>query len=265
MRVSYQGIAGSYSECAARQLGYEPVSCVTFTDAANMVEEGKVDMALLPIENSTEGGVGEVNDILFHTNLRVVGEAYYHIRHCLIGTGDIDTVETIYSHPQALGQCRKFVGGVEQVPVYDTAGAVAMVRDMYEDGVAAIAGREAAEIHNMPVIVEDINDIYENYTHFLILGWCAPLRTDGESKTTITFTLRHQPGALHMALHTLRGLNLTRIESRPQKTGSFEYVFSVDFVGHIEDAEVQDALANLRDNTTTLRVLGSYERKPVGG
>lgn len=263
IRTSYQGVSGSYSECAAKQLGHEPVSCVTFADTIRMVEGGKADVALLPIENSTEGSVGEVNDLLFATSLAIIGESYYHVRHCLIGTGDEEGVRTVYSHPQALGQCRRFVGDRERVPVYDTAGAVGMVRDIGRDDVAAIASREASDIYGVPLIAEDINDVFENYTHFLMLGRGAAPRADGKSKTTVTFTLKHEPGALHTALWALRGLNLTRIESRPQKNGSFEYGFSVDFVGHSDDEEVRAALAELEKCTVLLRMLGSYELKPV--
>lgn len=263
MRASYQGIPGSYSECAAKRLGHEPMPCVTFADAARMVEDGKADVALLPIENSTEGSVGEANDLLFDTNLTVAGETYYHVRHCLIGTGSKEGVRTVYSHPQALGQCRRFVGDREQVPVYDTAGAVGMVRDIGRDDVAAIASREASDIYGVPLIAEDVNDVLENYTHFLILGRTEAAKAEGESKTTITLTLRHEPGALHTALGALRGLNLTRIESRPRKNGSFEYGFNIDFVGHRDDAGVRTALAELEKNTASLRVLGSYERKQV--
>ena len=257
MRASYQGLPGSYGECAVRQLGHEPVSCVTFADAVRMVEDGKADVALLPVENSTEGGVGAANDLLFDTSLVVVGETYHHVRHCLIGTGRREDVRTIYSHQQALGQCRRFIGDREQVPVYDTAGAVGMIRDINRDDVAAIASREAAAIYGVPLIIPDINDIYENYTHFLVLGRTEAPRT-AESKTTITLTLRHEPGALHAALRALRELNLTRIESRPLKNGSFEYGFIVDFVGHQLDGEVRDALAGLEQHAPTLRVLGSY-------
>lgn len=263
MRASYQGVPGSYSECAARQLGHEPIPCVTFADTVKMVESGKADVALLPIENSTEGSVGEANDLLFATNLTVVGETYYHVRHCLIGTGNEELVRVVYSHPQALGQCRRFVGDRERVPVYDTAGAVGMVRDINRDDVAAIASREASEIYGVPLIAEDINDILENYTHFLVLGKMEAPRVDGESKTTVTFTLRHEPGALHTALWALRGLNLTRIESRPRKNGSFEYGFNVDFVGHRDEGKVRAALTELEKHAVSLRTLGSYERQPV--
>lgn len=263
MRASYQGIPGSYSEGVARQLGHEPVPCATFADTIRLVLDGQADVALLPIENSTEGSVGEANDILFDTDLTVVGEAYYHVRHCLIGLGSMEDVRVVYSHPQALGQCRRFIGDRERVPVYDTAGAVGMVQDMGRKDVAAIASHEAAEMYGMPLIAKDINDVFENYTHFLILGKIEASRPDGEAKTTITFKLTHKPGALYMALHALRKLNLMRIESRPQKDGSFEYGFSIDFIGHRDDVKVRTALAGLEKNTVSLQVLGSYERKRI--
>lgn len=263
VKASYQGVPGSYSECAVRRLGYEPVSCVTFADAVRMAECGDADVALLPVENSTEGSVGEANDMLFNTDLMVAGETYHHVRHCLIGTGSVGEVRSVYSHPQALGQCRRFIGDLERVPVSDTARAVGMVRDIGRGDVAAIASREAAEIYGMPLMAKDINDVFENYTRFLMLGRTEAPKVDGESKTTVTFALMHEPGALHTALLSLRGLNLTRIESRPLKNGSFEYGFSVDFIGHGSDAEVCAALAELEKNTTSLRVLGSYERMPV--
>lgn len=260
--ASYQGAPGAYSECAALRLGYEPVPCATFAEAARMAEDGGVDVALLPIENSTEGSVGGSNDILFDTGLHIVGETYYHVRHCLIGTGTEDEVRVIYSHPQALGQCKRFIGDRKSVSVHDTAGAVGMIRDMDRADVAAIASREASAIYGVPVIAEDINDVYENYTRFLMIGRNHSTKTGGrgevESKTTVTFTLRHKPGALCAALLSLRGLNMTRIESRPRKNGSFEYNFSIDFAGHAGDKKVRSALAELKKNAVSLRVLGSY-------
>lgn len=260
--ASYQGMRGAYGEGAALQLGYEPVPCATFAEAARMAEDGNVDVAMLPIENSTEGSVGGSNDILFDTGLHIVGETYYHVRHCLIGIGTEDEVRTIYSHPQALGQCKRFIGDRKSVPVDDTAGAVEMIRGINRADVAAIASREASAIYGVPVIAEDINDVYKNYTRFLMIGRAPIAKTDGqgeeESKTTIAFALRHEPGALCTALLSLRGLNMTRIESRPRKNGSFEYNFGVDFMGHADDEKVRLALAELEKNVVSLRVLGSY-------
>lgn len=258
--ASYQGIPGSYSECAALQLDYKPVPSASFDEAVKAVERGDVDVALLPIENSTEGSVGGSNDILFDTGLYIVGEVYYRVRHCLIGTGKRDGVRTVYSHQQALGQCRRFIGNMQTVSVHDTAGAVEMVRDINRADVAAIASREASDIYGVPVIAEDINDVRENYTRFLMIGRTPVAKIDGqaEAKTTVTFMLKHEPGALCAALLPLRGLNMTRIESRPRKNGSFEYNFSVDFMGGGDDADVRLALDKLKKSVVSLHVLGSY-------
>lgn len=252
--ATYQGVRGSYSEGAVKQLGHNPIPCTSFVDCISMVEDGNADYTILPIENSTEGSVGAVNDILSKTALKITGETYYHVRHCLIGRGKPSEV---YSHPQALGQCSIHIRGLKQIPVFDTAGAVQMIHDMERDDVAAIASREAAKLYDMPIIQQDINDVYENYTHFLQLGGEEPARTT-HSKTTITFTLHHEQGALQTALNALQELNLTRIESRPQKNGRFEYNFSVDFEGHKDDHTVREALVELKRKTTSLKILGSY-------
>lgn len=256
--ATYQGIEGSYSECAVKQLGYRPISCSTFADCIHKVQNGDADFAIIPIENSTEGGVGAAIDVLHTTNLKITGEMYHHVRHCLIGSGSLDTIHEVYSHPQALGQCSRYISDLKQIPVHNTAAAVEMIRGMGRTDVAAIASREAAELYGMQIIKEDINDVYENYTHFLQLGIDKPKQTE-HSKTTIHFTLQHTPGALQSALYALRMLNLTRIESRPIKNGFFEYIFSVDFIGHEYDKDVRDALVELENNAASLAVLGSYE------
>lgn len=265
--ATYQGMVGSYSECAVKQLGYRPIPCPTFVDCVNRVQDGGADLAIIPIENSTEGSVGAAIDVLHTTNLKITGEMYYHVRHCLIGNGSLDMIREVYSHPQALGQCSRYIGGLKQIPVHDTAAAVKLIYDMERTDVAAIASREAAGLYGMQIIDEDINDVYENYTHFLQLGYNVPKQTE-HSKTTIHFTLQHIPGALQSALHALRMLNLTRIESRPIKNGYFEYIFSLDFIGHKCDENVKDALGELENNAASLAVLGSYELNmdyPTGG
>lgn len=262
-RAAYQGIPGAYGESAALQLEYEPVSCTTFADTAMAVEDERADVALLPVENSTEGGVGGSNDVLLDTGLHITGETYLHVVHCLIGTGGIKDVRTVYSHQQALGQCGRFIGdrGWRTVPTLDTAEAVIMVRDMRRPDAAAIASNEAASAYQMPVIATGINDVRENYTRFLVLGREPVARTGGhagEYKTTVVFTLKHEPGALHAALGPLRGTSMTRIESRPVKNGRFEYCFVADFMGHGDDDSTRRALAGLERSAESLRILGSY-------
>lgn len=255
--ASYPGIPGAYVEEAAERLGFKPMPCSSFADCVDMAANGDADAALLPVENSTEGSVGESNDLLLHTNLDMVREIRLPVSHCLIGFGKEKDVKTVYSHWQALGQCRKALAGHVTVSTSDTAGAVKQVSGMKDGSSAAIGSKKAARIYGVPVIREHVSDVRENYTRFVALGRGRPKPT-GNDKTTIRFMLPNEPGALHSALSVMTGVNMTRIESRPLKTGRWEYHFLVDFKGHRDDGTVTDVLERLRENTESLRVLGSY-------
>lgn len=256
--IAYPGMKGSYSESVAKRLCTTPVSCATFAEAVKLAENGGTDTALLPIENTTEGGVGESNDLLFETELKILSETYLRVNHCLIGIGNEKSVKTVYSHPQALGQCRKFINDKKTVPVYNTAWAVEMVKKLNDETVAAIASQEAARLHGMKVIRSNINDVQKNYTRFLLLGKELPMAVRKNPKTTICFMLEHEPGALAKIIHEMRGVNLTRIESRPIKSGEWEYGFVVDFVGHEADPGINVMLKTLKGKTKSMKVLGSY-------
>lgn len=264
MKVSFQGEYGAYSEEAARQHQdtTETLPSASFTDALEHVERGHTERAIIPVENSTEGSVGEANDAIRskRDTLHIVGETYLHIRHCLIGnTDDIAHIDTIYSHPQALGQCRKFVSRYKTIPTHDTAGSVRIIAENGSHRVAGIASRRAAEHYNKNIISDDIADIKHNYTRFVLLarrGASAPSYTN---KTSITFTLPHKPSSLYRALEKLQSVNLTRIESRPDRTGRWSYVFFADFVGECNYHVVID---DLRHECVTLDVLGSYKAAP---
>jgi len=174
-RVSFQGERGAYSEAALVSFfGNEvnAIPCSTFADALKNTENDTSDYSVLPVENSLEGSVGESIDLLLSTNLNVVGEIYHRIHHCLIGTGPLAEITVVYSHPQALGQCRKFIyeNDLVLMPSYDTAGSVKMLRDFDNDLVACIASKEAAKIYDVPVIQEGIEDNANNYTRFLIFS-----------------------------------------------------------------------------------------------
>lgn len=259
VRLAFQGEPGAYGEEAAMALGdhIETVPFRTFADALNSVGRG-ADGAIIPVENSSEGTVGEANDAIRSRrgDLRIVAERYHHIRHCLIGNvGDLSGIKTVYSHPQALGQCRKFVSRFDAVPYHDTAGSVRYVKESGSTSAAGIAGRRAARHYGMKLIKEDINDTEHNYTRFVVLE--RGPETGGPRsghKTSIVFTLPHKPGRLHDMLWLLRRVNLTRIESRPIRTGAWEYFFFVDFVGHV-DCKTMDEVA---DRCTDFAVLGSY-------
>jgi len=198
---------------------------------------------------------------MLSTNLNVVGEIYHRIHHCLIGIGSIGYIDTVYSHPQALGQCRKFIqkNRLEIMPTYDTAGSVKMLRDFDNDLVACIASKEAAKIYDVPVIQEGIEDNANNYTRFLIFSK-EKSNTTENSKTSIIFSVKHEAGALYQIINEFyqHKINLTKIESRPKKNTLGEYNFYVDFEGHQDDSSIKDMLQKLRDNTTFLKILGSY-------
>ena len=218
----------------------------------------------MPVENSLEGSVGESIDLLLSTKLNVVGEIYHRIHHCLIGAGPLAEITVVYSHPQALGQCRQFIqeNELEIMPTYDTAGSVKMIRDMKTTGdefVSCIASKEAAKIYDVPVIQEGIEDNTNNYTRFLIFSKEKNDKTEN-SKTSIIFSVKHEAGTLYQIINEFyqQKINLTKIESRPNKNTLGEYNFYVDFEGHQDDSSIKDMLQKLRDNSTFLKILGSY-------
>jgi len=263
-RVSFQGERGAYSEAASVSFFGDEVNtipCSTFADALKNTENDTSDYSVLPVENSLEGSVGESSDLLLATKLNVVGEIYHRIHHCLIGTGSIGDIDTIYSHPQALGQCRQFIqkNSLKTIPSYDTAGSVKIIKDLNQNSVACIASSNAAKIFDVPVIQEGVEDNANNYTRFLIFSKEKSDETEN-SKTSIIFSVKHESGALYQIINEFyqQKINLTKIESRPNKNTAWEYNFYVDFEGHQDDSVIKDVLQKLRDNTTFLKILGSY-------
>ena len=255
--LAYQGVPGAYGEKAVKRLGLQPIPCSTFTECVTMAENGNVDAALLPIENSTEGDVGESNDLLLSTALNILSETYLPVSHCLIGTGLESEVTTVYSHQQALGQCRKMLVNKKTISIGDTAEAVQLVKKLGSRHNAAIASYEAACIYKVPIIRKHVNDVSENYTRFVMLGHGKPKPT-GADKTTIRFKLPNEPRALYSVLGVMGNVNLTRIESRPLKTGKWEYYFLVDFTGHRDDQNIVNILEQIQTKTEALHVVGSY-------
>jgi len=269
-RISFQGERGAYSE-AASVLFFEDeidtIPCSTFANALKNTENDASDYSILPVENSLEGSVGESSDLLLSTKLHVTGEVYHRIHHCLIGTGSIGDIDTVYSHPQALGQCRQFIqeNSLKTIPSYDTAGSVKIIKDLNKNNVACIASKDAAEIFDVPVIKDGIEDNTNNYTRFLILSK-KPVETvliqhpTSNVKTSIIFSIKHEAGALYQIINEFyqHKINLTKIESRPNKNTVWEYNFYVDFEGYQDDSSVKDMLQKLRDNTIFLKILGSY-------
>jgi len=263
-RISFQGERGAYSEAASVLFfedEIETIPCSTFANALKNTENDASDYSILPVENSLEGSVGESNDLLLSTMLHVTGEVYHRIHHCLIGTGSIGDIDTVYSHPQALGQCRQFIqeNSLKTIPSYDTAGSVKIIKDLNKNNVACIASKDAAEIFDVPIIQEGIEDNANNYTRFLIFSKEKSNATEN-SKTSIIFSVKHESGALYQIINEFyqQKINLTKIESRPNKNTTWEYNFYVDFEGHQDDSTIKNVLQKLRDNTTFLKILGSY-------
>lgn len=267
-KIAFQGELGAYSEAAALYFfkDVETIPYPTFYDVLEAAENDEVNYAILPIENSLEGSVGESYDLLLSTKLNTVGEVYFRIKHCLIGFQDLEKIDTVYSHPQALGQCRKFIQDhkMKTVPTYDTAGSVKILLELKDNRSACIASRRAAEIYKVPVIKEGIEDNANNYTRFLVLAKKKYEKT-GNDKTSIIFSIKHVPGSLYNILEKFNTskINLTKIESRPTKNMPWEYNFYVDFEGHENESHVRDALEKMKPHTIFLKILGSYPRAKI--
>ena len=266
LQVAFQGERGAYSEAAAIHFfknNIQTISYQTFYEVLESTEKGKSDYAILPIENSTEGSIGESYDLLLSTKLNGIGEIYYRIKHCLIGFDDLEKIDTVYSHPQALGQCRKFIQDhkLKTIPTYDTAGSVKILLELKKNNLSCIASKIAAEIYKVPVIREGIEDNTNNYTRFLVLANKKPEKTTSD-KTSIIFSIKHVPGSLYSILEKFNAnkINLTKIESRPTKSTPWEYNFYVDFEGNQDDPHILDMLEKIKQNTLFLKVLGSYPR-----
>jgi chorismate mutase/prephenate dehydratase len=273
--VGYQGTEGAYSQLAAMRhfegadLAVRCVGYHSFREMLDAVKAGTVDYAVLPIENSIAGSINESYDLLAETGLSLVGEEYQPIAHCLIGAAKVDVsdIRRIYSHPVALAQCREFLETLEGCHVeafVDTAMAVEKVKRDGDRAQAAIASQEAAALHDLPILRREIADHPENYTRMVIVA-SDPAHPDegAPCKTSLVFSTIHEQGALArcIAIFAERGLNLTKIESRPKPDTPFEYVFYVDFEGSVDRETTQAALEDLQAVTTFLTVLGSY---PVG-
>lgn len=272
LKVGFQGESGSYSEASARiqypNPNYSFVPFRSFRELFEGVESSTVDLAVVPIENSTEGSVNETYDLLVEKPLYVIGEIYQKIHHCLIinKNSSPDEISVIYSHPQALAQCRKYIQNrhLESVPMYDTAGSVKFIKETRNAGAAAIASKHAAQIYDMKVVEEDIEDNSNNFTRFLIISKRYDSNTD-DNKISVIFSISHTPGSLYSVLQefALRNINLTKIESRPTKNIPWEYYFFVDLEGNINDDKVSTSLSAVKTATIFFKLLGSYKKDEI--
>ncbi len=266
--VAFQGEIGAYSEAAAVSFfgpSIELKPCETFETVFDTVERDDANFGVVPIENSLEGSVSRVYDLLLESSLMVQGETELRVTHCLIANpgARLDLVKKVYSHPQALGQCRAFLKHLnsELIPTYDTAGSVKMIKEQGITDGAAVASVRAAEIYGMTIMAQEIEDNPNNITRFFVLGKHNSPPT-GNDKTSIVFSVSHKPGALYNLLKELSDsqINLTKIESRPTRQRPWEYNFYLDFEGHREDATAREALGKLEQAALFVKVLGSYPK-----
>jgi arogenate/prephenate dehydratase len=267
MVVAFQGEPGAYSEAAAQRYAPEAtlLPCPSFEDVFRAVEGGTALFGVLPIENSIGGTIHRNYDLLLEHDLQIVGDLELKVVHSLIalpGTA-IDQIKTIYSHPQALAQCDKYLRslpGVEVVATYDTAGSAKLIKDRQLAGAAAIASERAAAVFELAILESGIQDFADNITRFLVVAASASPRPTPTNKTTVVFTLANEAGALFKALSVfaLRGIDLTKLESRPIPGRPWEYLFYVDLAVGAEDARCDRALAHLAEFAPMFRNLGSY-------
>ena len=265
-RVAFQGAPGAYSYEAIGQFfgaEAEKVPQRTFADIFTAVEEGAVDYGMLPVENAVAGSVAQSYELLVEHDLRIFAEVILRVRHMLLappGTNLAD-VRRVRSHPQALTQCQRYLvrHGLVPEPVDDTAAAAFVLANNPVSEVAVIAGEGAAKLYDLEIIDRDIEDYQFNYTRFFILGTEDPPRAQ-RSKTSIVFTAPHQPGALFECIgeFSRRGINLTKIESRPRLNQPWQYIFYLDFEGHVKDQECEAAMMGLLRRSLFLKLLGSY-------
>ena len=262
--VAFQGEHGAYGEVASRKLvpngAYIP--CLEFIDVFRGVEDGHFDLGVVPVENSLEGAVTQVNDLLTTTALKVIGEVKVVVNHCLLATEATDyrEIRVVYSHPQALAQCRDFLmrNKLEPRPYYDTAGAAKMLARENPKAAAAIASALCGELYDLEIIKEGIEDGPSNSTRFLLLSRDAS--TAKRDKTSIIFAVAHEAGQLYgvLQLFAEANINLTRISSMPLRSDPSNYSFFLDFEGSEEDASVADVLQKMSQMTIALKNLGSY-------
>lgn len=271
--VGYQGVRGAYSEeaLAAFRSEAERVPHRTLGDLFSALTGGAIDYAFVPVENSHAGSVVEAYDLMLEHPVTVLAEYIHPVRHLLLGLPGthLGDVERAYSHPQALAQTERFLRetGLAIEPFYDTAGAARMVAEQGDPRNAAVAGRLAGQEYGLSVLAEGIETASDNATRFFLLapGEWTPERTvvgDRPGKTSLVFGVEHRPGALVRALTSFarHRVNLSRLESRPSRQRSWEYLFLADAAGYAHEPELQGALRELRRLIPLLRVLGSYPR-----
>jgi prephenate dehydratase len=268
LTVAFQGIHGANSELAIRQQFGSDIAtlpCESLSMLFEMIDTRQVTYAMLPIENALAGAVAQAYELLMDHDLRIQADVVLHVHHALMAQPGVtlDEIEFVRSHPQALAQCEKFLRRHHIKPVqwYDTAGAAHDLSQMTDGAqhVGALASELAGELYGLSILQREVEDVPFNFTRFFVLGHEDPIR--GEyNKTSIVFGVRNRPAALYECLGEFasRGINLTKLESRPRRNRPWEPVFFVDFEGHWQDSHVMDMMARLLQRASFVKMLGSY-------
>jgi chorismate mutase/prephenate dehydratase len=267
LKVAFLGPEATFTHMAARTrfgLSARYVPAATVAGVFTEVEKGLADLGVVPIENSTEGVVNSTLDVLIDSDLGITAEIVTQVSHCLLTrSGTLEGIQKVYSHPQALAQCRHWLSNnlpnVAQIEVASTALAARLTRD--DPVAAAVASELAGQLYDLKIAKKRIEDEVRNVTRFLVIGR-EPAPATGRDKTSILFSLKDEAGVLFRVLQPLAeaGLNLSRIESRPSRKKLWDYVFFIDVDGHSGDPPVQKAIAALEERCEFVKVLGSYAR-----
>jgi prephenate dehydratase len=267
-KVAFQGERGAFSEDAVIKffgVDVTPIPCLYFGDVFNMVDKGLADFGAVPTENSQAGSINETYDLLLEYPLTIYGEVDLIVNHFLMALPgeSLQSIKRIYSHPKALAQCEKFLSDIdaEIVPTYDTSGSAKMIKDAKLKNCAAIASERAADIYGLQILARNIESTKNNYTKFFIISKEKAKHAD-ENKTTLILKTENKPGTLYQCLGALakRNINLTKLESRPNKNKPWEYIFYMDFEGHQDDENCAEALKEIKQYTSLLKIVGSYPK-----
>ncbi len=265
LSVAYLGPEGTFTEAAAlKRFGsaIKGQSCATIDNVFRAVESGTAHYGVVPADNSTEGAIGRTLDLLLQSPLQVCGEVMLAIHQCLLARKcDLGAIKTVYSHSQSLGQCQDWLNAnlpnAARIAVSSNAEAARLASENAHS--AAIAGVQAAAHFGLSVCVENIEDDANNTTRFLVLG-NQEVAPSGKDKTSLVMSATNRPGAVHDLLVPLakHGVSMTKLESRPARSGLWEYIFFVDIEGHQSDDKVAAALGELKQVAAFVKILGSY-------
>jgi chorismate mutase/prephenate dehydratase len=266
LRIAFLGPQGSFSHSAAMLKFGQSVEYEPLTDIASVfdeVDKGHCDLGVVPVENTTDGGVIETLDAFIDIDVKICAEVLMEIHQNLLANCRLDEIEKIYSKPEVFSQCRKWLSTTfkeaQTIPVASTARAAQMAAG--EERAAAIGSKTAAYLYGLKIICENIEDITNNLTRFLVISK-EDAKPTGDDKTAILFSTAHKAGALADVLDVMKKyqINLTNIESRPSKKRQFEYYFFADFLGHRSEGHIEKALKEAREHCLQLSVLGSFPR-----